>query len=230
LPLQRSHVVDVALKLLDDIGLDALSTRRLAAECDVRPGALYWHVASKQDLLDAITEKILEGLPQRPVPPGATWREEVRELATGLRDALLAHRDGARLLAGSVSPGPQRLGLADRLMGVLASTGAPLAAAAYGADTVLSYVTGFVLQEQSASLDTSGADAEARQAVLDAEFDAERFPHLAVWARSWSPDSRGLSFAAGLGILLDGLESHLARAASADAAGDGKSAAAGSGE
>jgi TetR/AcrR family tetracycline transcriptional repressor len=99
----------------------------------------------------------------------------------------------------------------------LVSAGAPLAEAAYGGDTVLSYVTGFVLQEQSASLDTSGADEESLQAL----FDAERFPHLAVWARSWSPDSRRLSFAAGLEILLDGLESHLARAAGADPTGDG---------
>lgn len=83
MPLQRSEVVDMALKLLDDIGLDALSTRRLAGELDVRPGALYWHVASKQDLLDALTEKILDGLPELPTAPGTSWRDEARGLAGG---------------------------------------------------------------------------------------------------------------------------------------------------
>lgn len=211
MPLQRSEVVGMALKLLDDIGLDALSTRRLAAELDVRPGALYWHVASKQDLLDAIAEKILEDLPQRDVPPAADWREEVRNIAAGLRGALLAHRDAARLLAGSVSAGPLRLGLADRLMGVLTATGAPLSAAAYGGDTVMSYVTGFVLQEQSRSLDALHVDEESLQTL----FDAERFPYLAVWARSWSPENGRLSFTAGLEIMLGGLETYLTRAAAA---------------
>ncbi|GAA2622577.1 MULTISPECIES: TetR/AcrR family transcriptional regulator C-terminal domain-containing protein [Streptomyces] len=209
MPLQRSEVVDMALKLLDDIGLDALSTRRLAGELDVRPGALYWHVASKQDLLDALTEKILDGLPELPTAPGTSWRDEARGLAGGLRDALLAHRDGARLLAGAVSSGPNRLAIADRMMGALSRTGAPLDAAAYGNDTVMSYITGFVLQEQSESLDTAEVDESQREAL----FDAERYPYLAVWARSWTPDSRRLSFEAGLDILLEGLSVYLAREA-----------------
>ncbi len=220
MPLRRSEVVEMALKLLDDIGLDSLTTRRLAAELDVRPGALYWHVANKQDLLDAIAEKILEDMPQGAVHPGAGWREEVRDIAAGLRDALLAHRDAARLLAGSVSAGPRRLGLADRLMGVLAATGAPLAAAAYGGDTVMSYVTGFVLQEQSRSLDALHIDEESLQTL----FDEERFPHLAVWARSWSPENGRLSFTAGLEIMLGGLETYLARAAAAGDRGNGRPA------
>src|SRR5882757_97661 len=59
MPLRRSEVIAAALLLLDEVGLDALSTRRLAARLDVHAGALYWHVASKHDLLDAIADKIL---------------------------------------------------------------------------------------------------------------------------------------------------------------------------
>ena len=50
--LDREHVVRVALRLLDEAGLDGLTLRRLAAELDVKAPALYWHFANKQDLLD----------------------------------------------------------------------------------------------------------------------------------------------------------------------------------
>lgn len=202
MPLQRSEVVDAALKLLDDIGLDALSTRRLATELGVRPGALYWHVKNKQDLLDALAEKILGEL-SPPASPDSTadWREAVREMAVNMRQVLLAHRDAARLVAGSAWLGPNRLGFADGLMGVLSRSGAPVPPVAFGSDTVVSYVTGFVLQEQSESGTETDAAAPAP--------DIGPFPHLSAWLAQWSPGVRQDTFTAGLEILLAGLDRYL---------------------
>src|SRR5215216_2081141 len=69
-PLGREEVVGAALGLLDEVGLDGLTTRRLAERLGVRVGALYWHVSSKQELLAAIAGRIMEELSTRPVAEG----------------------------------------------------------------------------------------------------------------------------------------------------------------
>lgn len=165
MPLQRSEVVTAAMRILDGAGLDALTTRKLASELNVRPGALYWHVSSKQDLLDSLTEKILEEVGTPPLAPRESWEAGVRELVHRLRDTLVARRD-----------------------------------------TLLSHVTGFVLQEQSEPDHSAPDAADGGPEVLDEKL----FPHLAAWAQGWSPDDRGLSFAAGLEVLVGGLDRYLA--------------------
>lgn len=211
MPLQRSEVVAAAMRILDAKGLDVLTTRKLAAELGVRPGALYWHVASKQDLLDALAEKILEEVETPPPADGESWQDAVGALVRRLRGTLLSHRDAARLLAGAGGLGLNRLRIADHLMGLLRQTGAPVAATAHGSDTLLSYVTGFVLQEQSEPDYPDTDSIEDEPEVLD----AERFPNLATWAQNWSPDDRQLSFTAGLDVLVGGLDRYLTAEAAA---------------
>jgi len=57
-PLDPALVVLVALKLLDEVGLDGLTLRRLAAELGVQAPALYWHFANKRELLDHMAQAI----------------------------------------------------------------------------------------------------------------------------------------------------------------------------
>lgn len=90
----RTSVVDVALRLLDDYGLPDLTMRRLAAALDVQPSALYWHFENKQTLLAAVADRIQSHIQSR-IPDGADWREATRAEAIAIRDALLAYRDGA---------------------------------------------------------------------------------------------------------------------------------------
>ncbi|MEK8169181.1 TetR family transcriptional regulator [Streptomyces sp. M19] len=97
--LRRADVLSGALALLDEGGLEGLTMRRLAARLDVQAGALYWHFTNKQALLDAMADKLIEGVGEN-LPPGP-WDEQAAALAHRLRAALLAHRDGARVLAGT---------------------------------------------------------------------------------------------------------------------------------
>jgi AcrR family transcriptional regulator len=95
----RADVVSRALAVLDRYGLADLTMRRLASELDVRPSALYWHVASKQELLAAVADELL-ARGARPAPPvGTAWDDLVRHHASVLRDAVLAYRDGAEVVA-----------------------------------------------------------------------------------------------------------------------------------
>ena len=86
----RDSVAGSALALLDEVGLADLSMRRIAARLDVQPSALYWHFASKQELLAELADRITSSIPRGDTGVLATAR--------GIRDALFAYRDGAELV------------------------------------------------------------------------------------------------------------------------------------
>ena len=100
----RDSVTATALRLLDEVGLPDLSMRRLASELGIQPSALYWHFDSKQELLGAIAERILARIPSAPDETGAT-DADVLDAARGIRDALLAFRDGAEVVLSSYALG-----------------------------------------------------------------------------------------------------------------------------
>lgn len=135
----KDDVVDAALRLLDGVGLPDLSMRRLADELGVQPSALYWHVASKQELLAAVSGRILAPVVLRPGDPVDLAGAAVT-LGHRLHDRLLAHRDGAEVVSSSLAlglaPSPVHDALGDS------------AAARVIADAVTHYVVGFTFHEQ----------------------------------------------------------------------------------
>src|ERR1700749_3625817 len=107
---RRDAVLRAALELLDEVGMDGITIRRLAARLGVQPGALYRHFDSKRALLDAMVEHVAAGADE-PIPADddLDWAERVRAVPTGLRTGMVAPRDGARLLATFAEPGPTAL-------------------------------------------------------------------------------------------------------------------------
>ncbi|GAA1314831.1 TetR family transcriptional regulator [Leucobacter albus] len=87
----RADVVAAALRVLAAQGLESCSMRRVAAELDVQPSALYHHVPNKQSLLALMADEIVSGVPLAGADP--------RALCEGLRVAMLAVRDGADVVA-----------------------------------------------------------------------------------------------------------------------------------
>jgi TetR/AcrR family transcriptional regulator, tetracycline repressor protein len=145
--LTRDDVLTGALAILDEYGLGDLTMRRLAGALGVQPGALYWHVANKQALLGAIADRILDGL-DGGLPVG-DWDTRITELAHRLRAALLAHRDGAEVVAAAYALQTGR-GQTVRLMTeVLADAGLDETEAELAALTLLHYVFGHTADEQS---------------------------------------------------------------------------------
>ena len=88
-PLSRERIVDAAVALLDDGNVEGLTMRRLAQRLAVTPTALYWHVDSKEDVLDLAVDHIFGDVPVPPVTDG--WRHDVRTLVGGWRAAMLRH-------------------------------------------------------------------------------------------------------------------------------------------
>ena len=100
--LTRDAVVDAAVDLLGEVGLEGLSLRRLARDLGVSAPTLYWHVADKRTLLDHVAERLLADQWQvTPPAPGEDWADWLRERAVVQYRALVAHRDAARVVAGN---------------------------------------------------------------------------------------------------------------------------------
>ncbi|MGK9236371.1 TetR/AcrR family transcriptional regulator C-terminal domain-containing protein [Inquilinus limosus] len=204
--LQRDAVIRTALDLLDEVGIDGLSTRRLAERLGVQSPALYWHFRNKRALLDAMAAAMMEeaGM-RRTVEPGADWREWVAEDARRFRRALLSRRDGAQLHAGT-RPEPAEYAAVESETAALCALGLSPAEALRAQIAIGRYVVGWVLEEQA-----DAADAGEREGERMAATELAGYPLLAegmVAVRDADPDAE---FDHGLGLLLDGIAARLAR-------------------
>src|SRR5919108_4716611 len=87
-PITPEAIVDVALQVLDADGLDGLSMRRIAKELGTGPASLYWHVGSKDGLLDLLFDRLI-GEQDVPNPDPARWQEQLKEVARTMRATIL---------------------------------------------------------------------------------------------------------------------------------------------
>ncbi|WP_314242360.1 TetR/AcrR family transcriptional regulator [Streptomyces kutzneri] len=218
--LDRDRTVDTALELLDEVGLDALTMRRLADAMDVQAGALYRYFATKDDLLTAMAERMLAGLAA--TRTDGDWSERLAALARAMRTALLARRDGARVYAGTHATGPHTLGFAEAVVGVLRSAGFGEEDAARALMAVAHFTTGHTLEEQAALRPPEGdgmADPERLRLAADPErlrlaaeperlrlaAEPERYPQLAAVLPTLTSGDFAAHFDFGLSLLLQGL-------------------------
>jgi AcrR family transcriptional regulator len=167
--LHKRDLVDAATAILDNYGIADLTMRRLARELDVSPGALYWHFGNKQQLLGAVADRILQPSVEVNSACPAAWPDRVATLCERLRDALLSHTDGAELVSASFAAGQSRVAgeILARLADAAAEAGVDPGQAELAARTVLYYVLGFTVDEQSRlQWDAAGAQMPDGQSVL----------------------------------------------------------------
>lgn len=158
--LTRTSIIETALELVDAVGLDQLTTRRLALELEVKSPALYWHFVNKQALLDGMGDALILRAGMGAPRPGEEWQEWVARRARSYRAEMLSHRDGARIVAAVRVASPETVRLFGDEVAALADFGFTPALALRTIAIVTHYVTGFVLKEQTAvdarRNDTSG--------------------------------------------------------------------------
>jgi TetR/AcrR family transcriptional regulator, tetracycline repressor protein len=156
--LDRASVVEAALRLLNETGLEGLSLRRIATELEVKAPALYWHFDSKQALLDEMATEIFRRMLRSTGVGGAGggaaeeaphWREWMAAAMRGLRATLLSYRDGAKVFSGSTFTGDEHAAPLQRSMEALARQGFTVTAAARAWSTAYSFTIGFVIEEQA---------------------------------------------------------------------------------
>src|SRR5579884_1659010 len=89
----RARVVEAALDLVQDAGLDALTMRALADRLGVKAASLYWHVRDRDELLELLAAALLAAVP--PPPAGAGWRAAALAVCAALEDLVARRRDAA---------------------------------------------------------------------------------------------------------------------------------------
>ena len=206
--LRREQVVATALRLLNDVGLDALTMRRLGQELNVQAATLYWHIKNKEELLDAMAEAMLAGCAAG-VPEGLAGLERAAEVAERLRRALLAHRDGARVFAGTYVAQDNTLRVSDTLVGALRDGGLSPRAAAWGCWSIVYYVIGFTLEEQALVVHPGADPAKADPERFRETVERGAYPHLAAVLPHLASTDHGARFRYGLRLLLRGLEAEV---------------------
>jgi TetR/AcrR family tetracycline transcriptional repressor len=201
--LRKADVVDGALRLLDAEGLDGITMRKLGASLNVRAGALYRHFPSKQALLDAMAEKLLEGV-NEPLAD-APWRVQLQVIAGRLRGALLTHRDGARVVAGAYVAEPNTLGTGQLSVEVLCDAGLTAGQAGRLTFALFYYILGHTIEEQA--LVELPPDDSWRERVTRSDMGlSPRFAEALDSTMSADPAER---FGYGLEVFLDGIASQL---------------------
>lgn len=167
----RADVVDRAVDVLDRYGLADLTMRRLGRELGVQPSALYHHFPDKQTLLAAVADELLargrrlDRTRRRP-----EWSEQIGAICHEVRDAALAYRDGAEVIAAASAFGLGATAPVADLREVLVDAGFPETLAAVGARTLMHFVLGHAVDEQT-HLQAGSAGAIADDPRESGDFD-----------------------------------------------------------
>jgi AcrR family transcriptional regulator len=201
--LRKVNVVEGALALLEAEGLDGLTMRKLGAALDVQAGALYRHFPSKEALLDAMAEKLLEGIAD-PAPEGP-WNEQITVLAHRFRAALLAHRDGARLYAGTFVQQPNINAAGSVAVQALCAEGITAERAGWIVFAGMYYVLGHTIEEQAQSR-LVGHDDDWRARADRSPPEDPFFARALDSVIAANPADR---FAYGLELFIDGIRQQL---------------------
>lgn len=208
--LRREDVLAGALTLLDAEGLDALTMRKLATSLHVQAGALYWHFDCKRALVDAMAERLAAGVGEPGATGGGPWDEQLTELAVRLRRALLAHRDGARVVTETAcaAGGANTLLVGRTSTELLINAGFPPEQATWLTFALIHYVLGQTMGEQArADFIARGGPRAAQAATASAEEDEnEAYRRLRATAQSADPDQQ---FAYALSVFIDGIKHRL---------------------
>jgi AcrR family transcriptional regulator len=222
--LSRADIVDIAIAIADAEGTEAVSMRRIARDLRVGAMSLYWHVESKEELHRLMLETVHAEI-EAP-PPSGDWRTDLAAYAGNTRAALLRHPWAIDFVNTGPPSGPNDARNAERLIGALDGLGLDAKNTMWILSTLGTYVTGAALreiQEQRWHRSVDEATAQMTQAELDAwhvEFEQQirgsgRYPHITkILDANFDPDApetSGERFWFGLGCVLDGIASAIAR-------------------
>ena len=212
-PITQEEIVETALRILDSEGLEGLSMRRIAEELDTGAASLYWHVGSKDGLLDLLFDHVI-GEQQVPDPDPPRWQEQLKEVARLQRATILRHRDIVAVSLGRIPMGPNALRYSERVIAILRAGGVPDDLAVSGQQLLIAVVNGFTLDESADEQPSSDTGAPSQDAARDyiASLPLAQFPNLTAVADQFAAVDADERFE----LLLDLFVGGLARRAATD--------------
>jgi AcrR family transcriptional regulator len=197
--------------------------RRIAQELGTGPATLYQHISGKDELLELLLDRA-SGEVALPGPPDPErWQEQLRELATGVWRALLAHPGIASAAIARIPTGENAITVTEAMIGILRAGGLSDRECSWAMDNIYKFVTADAYEAgvYGARGDTEES-VRARLEELRAYFAAlppERFPHFTSMVDALMEGGGEERFAFGLDLMISGLAARRSANPSAAAGG-----------
>lgn len=213
-PLSKGRVLDAAVKLADDAGIESVTMRKLAAAVGVEAMSLYYHVANKEELLDGMVDVILGEIEDNcggfAVPDGVGWKTALRKRILTARAVMLRHPWAPAILETRTTMSPRMVRYFDTLLGIMVQGGFSYDLGHHAMHALGSRAIGF---NQELFVPTNESQEDQNDELL-AQM-AEQLPYLIGMMQEivhddpestlgWCDDQTEFEFA--LDLILDGLE------------------------
>ncbi|MFK7997392.1 MAG: TetR/AcrR family transcriptional regulator [Granulosicoccus sp.] len=211
-PLHIEAVIDGAVRLADQHGVEPLTIRKLATHLGVKPMAIYHHVSGKEAILDGMVDRVFSEI-ELP-PDDVDWRTGMRVRAHSARAVFARHHWAASMMDSRNTPGPATLRHHDAVLRCLRS-GLSLTMAAHAYALIDAFIFGFALTEAALPAENDEELTELATDILDG-FEEDAYPHLTELTVNHilQPGySFGAEFDFGLDLILEGLASTAQRKA-----------------
>lgn len=203
----RDDVIHTAIQLMQEVGLDGLTLRRLATELGISAPTLYWHVRDKRELLDVMADTMVadQRARQPPFPEDLPWDERVAEGFRRQYHGLIAYRDGARVVAGN-RPTERAMPQIEYFLKIWVDAGFPPDEALATILSIGDYVTGSALEYQ-AEAERRRSQPPDKRAEIWSRMEGYPTLHQAALARRKGLNGGrfGDTFEHGLKLLMAGL-------------------------
>jgi AcrR family transcriptional regulator len=204
-PLSKERVLQAALVLADEGGIESVTMRKLAQALGVEAMSLYHYVAKKDDILDGIVDIVLKEIE---VPSlEADWKPAIRQSAISAHEVLLRHPWACSLILTMSRISPARLRYMESLLATLREAGFSPDMTYHAYHALDSHIMGFTLWEGNFPADTE--DLAALGATFLRDFPSDEYPHLAEHIKQHLTESSHEDegeFEFVLDLILDGLE------------------------
>jgi len=199
-------IIDVALEAVDEVGPEEFSMRMLAERLASGTATLYRHVASKDEILAHVVDRVIGELPvDAAAIAGLTWQQACWLIAMGIRRMLSAHPKLFPLLVSQIPVGPHGLSARERGISLLLANGFSPEISSRGYLAVVHYVLGFESQQHALG---GTIDVEGRKELghFFSGLDPKTFPSTVAVAVHLVDIPVEEEFRFGLQLIIDGLD------------------------
>jgi AcrR family transcriptional regulator len=209
--LSRDRVLDAAVELADEHGIESVTMRRLARALGVEAMSLYNHVASKDELLDGMADRVMA---EFDLSRSGDWEADIRGLAESAHAALLRHPWAPSLIMSPPRVIDARLVYMEFLLGTFREAGFSAELTYRGYHAVDSHILGFTMWQLGHRMPAGPIPDQLSGFIRDFPYDT--FPHVGEHIRQHtadeSPDADVSEFDFGLELVLAGLKRMRGRA------------------
>lgn len=172
--LSKERILNTALELTDQIGIESFTLRRLAAALDAGPMSIYHYFHSKEEIIDGMVEAVFEEilLP----PENLEWKDAAKIRCLSAREVLCKHPWAPPLMESRRYPGPANLKHHDSMIGCFRRGGLSMELTSQAVAVVDAFLYGFALQE--ASLPGGGGEEMLEMGAEMYQQVFKPYPHL----------------------------------------------------